>query len=359
MELFLAEHKKLWSRKNVRVSVFICFVYMVVFAGILQFQWFTFGSRNDFTSVFGNNFDGYDVIRERQGYSEKYGHLLTDDTLAEMVSDYQYANEYGTVSDTRKMDWSVISTWLETLYPEQKKTLENSGIIFYNITYYYKNIRRKVMSENTQKARMSTGELYEPTDPEAARLQAQCLLLQNEYNVTSPLDTEKRQELLTKMFKKIGKGCYIEPPLHANWAGRFCTFGDYVYVNFNLTMVDDGEIVVGSHVMFGPNVTLTTAGHPVQPNLRYYGIQSNQPIHIEDNVWIGANVVILPGVTIGKNSVIGAGSVVTKDIPANVVAVGVPCRLLRPISDRDDIYYFRDKKIDWNDWTDPRYHRDH
>ena len=122
MELFLAEHKKLWSRKNVRVSVFICFVYMVVFAGILQFQWFTFGSRNDFTSVFGNNFDGYDVIRERQGYSEKYGHLLTDDTLAEMVSDYQYANEYGTVSDTRKMDWSVISTWLETLYPEQKKS---------------------------------------------------------------------------------------------------------------------------------------------------------------------------------------------------------------------------------------------
>lgn len=121
MELFLAEHKKLWSRKNVRVSVFICFVYMVVFAGILQFQWFTFGSRNDFTSVFVNNFDGYDVIRERQGYSEKYGHLLTDDTLAEMVSDYQYANVYGTVSDTRKMDWSVISTWLETLYPEQKK----------------------------------------------------------------------------------------------------------------------------------------------------------------------------------------------------------------------------------------------
>ena len=214
------------------------------------------------------------------------------------------------------------------------------------------------MSENTQKARMSTGELYEPTDPEAARLQAQCLLLQNEYNDTSPLDTEKRSELLTKMFKKVGKSCYIEPPLHANWAGRFCTLGDYVYANFNLTMVDDGEIVIGSHVMFGPNVTLTTAGHPVQPNLRYFGIQSNQPIHIEDNVWIGANVVVLPGVTIGKNSVIGAGSVVTKDIPANVVAVGVPCRVLRPISEKDDVYYYKDRKIDWNDWTDEKFHQE-
>ena len=98
--------------------------------------------------------------------------------------------------------------------------------------------------------------------------------------------------------------------------------------------------------MIGPNVTIATAGHPVQPDLRRKAIQFNQPVHIGNNVWIGANALILPGVTIGDNSVIGGGSVVPKDIPANVVAVGNPCKVLREIGERDEKYYFRDMPVD-------------
>lgn len=105
-------------------------------------------------------------------------------------------------------------------------------------------------------------------------------------------------------------------------------------------------LFIGDHVMIGPNVTIATAGHPVQPDLRRKAIQFNQPVHIGNNVWIGANALILPGVTIGDNSVIGGGSVVTKDIPANVVAVGNPCKVLREIGERDEKYYFRDMPVD-------------
>ena len=143
----------------------------------------------------------------------------------------------------------------------------------------------------------------------------------------------------------MGESCYIEPPLHANW-GIHTHFGDRVYANFGLTLVDDTDIYVGSYVMMGPNVVLATAGHPVCPELRRKQAQFNLPVHIGENVWLGAGVIVLPGVTIGENSVIGAGSVVTKDIPANVVAVGNPCRVLREITDRDREYYYKNRKID-------------
>lgn len=110
--------------------------------------------------------------------------------------------------------------------------------------------------------------------------------------------------------------------------------------------MDDTDIYVGDSVMFGPNVTLATAGHPIDPDLRRKVAQFNLPVRIGNNVWIGAGAVVLPGVTIGDDSVIGAGSIVTKDIPAGVVAVGNPCRVLRPINDRDREYYFRELKID-------------
>ena len=120
---------------------------------------------------------------------------------------------------------------------------------------------------------------------------------------------------------EIGENCYIEPPLHANW-GKYTHFGNNVYANFNLTLVDDTDIFVGDNVMFGPNVIIATAGHPVDPPLREKVAQFNIPVRIGKNVWIGAGAIVLPGVTIGDHSVIGAGSVVTKDIPPNVVAVG-------------------------------------
>ena len=119
---------------------------------------------------------------------------------------------------------------------------------------------------------------------------------------------------------------------------------DFLLSN-NLTLVDDTDIYIGDSVMLGPNVVLATAGHPVDPELRRLVYQFNQPIHIGNNVWLGAGVIVLPGVTIGDNSVVGAGSVVTKDIPANVVAVGNPCRILREINEHDREYYWRDFKI--------------
>ena len=148
------------------------------------------------------------------------------------------------------------------------------------------------------------------------------------------------------MFRKVGEGCYIEPPLRANWAGKHVFLGDSVYANFNLTLVDDGNIFIGDKVMLGPNVTIATANHPILPALRERGLQYNKDVHIGNNVWIGAGVIIVPGITIGDNSVIGAGSVVTKDVPANVVAAGNPCRVLREIGERDREYFYKNERID-------------
>ena len=128
---------------------------------------------------------------------------------------------------------------------------------------------------------------------------------------------------------------YLELPFYANYGGAHAHFGSFIYANFNLTLVDDGDIYIGDHVMIGPNVVIATASHPIDPELRRQGLQYNQPVRIGENAWIGAGVVVLPGVTIGKNAVIGAGSIVTKDIPDNCVAVGNPCRVLRAVSEKD------------------------
>ena len=167
-----------------------------------------------------------------------------------------------------------------------------------------------------------------------------------DYNATRPLEWDKRCRLLKVMFAEIGEGCYIEPPLHANWGGHHVHFGRNVYANFNLTLVDDTHIYVGDCTMFGPNVTVATAGHPILPELRAQGYQYNASVRIGKNCWIGAGVVIVPGITIGDNVVIGAGSVVTKDLPDNVVAVGNPCRVLREVNEHDREYYFKNRKIE-------------
>ena len=197
--------------------------------------------------------------------------------------------------------------------------------------------------------KMISGELYCCNDEELVRLQTACLEKLYDYNATRPSQWEARERLLREMFAEIGEGCYIEPPLHANWGGRHVHFGKNVYANFNLTMVDDAPIYVGDSTMLAPNVIIATAGHPILPELREKVYQYNMAVHIGKNCWIGAGAVIMPGVSIGDNTVIGAGSVVTGDIPANVVAVGNPCRVLREIGDRDREFYFRDRRIDWNE----------
>lgn len=198
----------------------------------------------------------------------------------------------------------------------------------------------------TPKERMQSGKLYFCTDEEIANEQIQCLEILYDYNHTRPSEAKKRALILKNLLAEIGENCYIEPPLHANW-GKYTHFGSNVYANFNLTLVDDTDIYVGDNVMFGPNVVVATAGHPVDPELRLKVAQFNIPVRIGNNVWIGAGAIVLPGVKIGDNSVIGAGSVVTKDIPANVVAVGNPCRVLREINERDKAYYYKDLKIDF------------
>ena len=195
------------------------------------------------------------------------------------------------------------------------------------------------------KERMKSGKIYFCTDEELAKEQLRRLDRLYDFNQTRPSEMPKRMALLKEILAEVGENCYVEPPLHANW-GCHTHFGNNVYANFNLTLVDDTDIYVGDSVLFGPNVVVAVAGHPVDPELRRKVAQFNLPVHIGNNVWIGAGAIILPGITIGDNSVIGAGSVVTKDIPANVVAVGNPCRVLREIGEHDRENYWRDRKIE-------------
>lgn len=209
----------------------------------------------------------------------------------------------------------------------------------------------KEQKKLTHKERMLAGLIYDPNDGNIMDEQVKCLEKMYDYNATRPTEGAKRAALLKEMLGSAGEGCYIEPPFHANWGGKHVHFGDKVYANFNLTCVDDADIYVGDRVMFGPNVTLATANHPINPELREKAYQYNREIHIGSNVWIGANTVVVPGVTSGDNTVIGAGSVVTKDIPANVVAVGCPCKVIREIGEHDRKYFYRNEEIDWGNLT--------
>lgn len=202
------------------------------------------------------------------------------------------------------------------------------------------------------KEKLHNGELYWPNDEEVTKVQFQCLEKLYDFNATRPLELDKRASMLKEMLAEVGEDCYIEPPFHSNWGGKHVHFGDGVYANFGLTCVDDTHIYVGSHTMFGPNVVLATAGHPIVPCLRKYGVQHNQSIRIGENCWLGANVTVMPGVTIGDNTVIGAGSVVTKDIPPNVVAFGNPCKVYRKIGEKDREIYFKDRTINWDEWNE-------
>ena len=211
--------------------------------------------------------------------------------------------------------------------------------------FYNRLICIRIITMN-QYERMIKGLVYDPNDEEILKMQFPYQDKLWEFNRLKPSDVKKKQEYMKKVFAECGDNCYIELPFHANWGGSRVHFGNNIYANSNLTLVDDGHIYVGDKVMFGPNVTVATANHPIDPRLRSKGYQYNRDVYIEENVWIGAGVIIVPGVHIGKNSVIGAGSVVTKDIPENVVAVGNPCRVLREISDRDRKYFYKNDLID-------------
>lgn len=198
--------------------------------------------------------------------------------------------------------------------------------------------------------KMKNGALYDSSfdaiPDELNQKLSECKELLYDFNQSRPSESEKRDKILRQVLAQVGDNCYIEPPFHANW-GCNIHIGNNFYANFNLTVVDDADVYIGDSVMIAPNVTIATGTHPIVPELREKAYQYNLPIKIGNRVWIGAGSIILPGVTIGDNSVIGAGSVVTKNVPSGVVAVGNPCRVMREISRRDYEYYYKDRKIEF------------
>ncbi len=204
----------------------------------------------------------------------------------------------------------------------------------------------KGMAPVTEREKIHSGEIYQPMGDEILNEQLAYLDLMDEYNRTPRRLMAERAAMLPKLFAEVGENCFIESPYFGNWGGHHVHLGSNVYANAGLTLVDDTHIYIGDNTMLGPNVVLATAGHPIDPELRGMGLQYNVPVHIGRNCWLGAGVIVMPGVTIGDNTVIGAGSIVTKDIPANVVAVGNPCRVLREIGEHDREYYFRNRRID-------------
>ena len=199
----------------------------------------------------------------------------------------------------------------------------------------------------TEYEKMVKGFIYNPSDEEIMSEQISYQDKLWEFNQLKPSQYSEKMKFMKEMFAECGDNCYIELPFRANWGGHHVHFGNGIYANSNLTIVDDGHVYIDDKVMFGPNVTIATANHPIDPTLREKGLQYNKDVYIGENTWIGAGVIIVPGVRIGKNAVIGAGSIVTKDIPDNVVAVGNPCRVLREVGEHDKKYFYKDEEIDW------------
>ncbi len=196
-----------------------------------------------------------------------------------------------------------------------------------------KSGRKTPKAENYR--RMTTGELFDPGDPVITAGQDAHMAPMEEYNLTRATEPERRRALAERAFASFGDGSTVLPPFHANWGGAHVHIGSGVFVNFNAVFVDDTDIFIGDRVMMGPNVTIATASHPVDPGPRRENAQYNLPVRIGDNVWLGAGVIVCPGVTIGADTVVGAGSVVTRDLPERVLAVGSPARVVRAVSAED------------------------
>lgn len=176
------------------------------------------------------------------------------------------------------------------------------------------------------------GLLYDANfDPEILKQRKNAKIQLHHFNQLCPSEEKQRNEILINLFGKIGHDFVIEGPLHCDY-GFNIEIGNSFYANVNLVILDGAKVTIGHHVFIAPNVGLYTAGHPLDVQQRNAGLEYALPITIEDNVWIGAGVSVMPGVTIGRNTVIGAGSVVTRSIPANVVAVGNPCKVIKPIN---------------------------
>ena len=200
-----------------------------------------------------------------------------------------------------------------------------------------------------QKDRMLSGLPYKAWLDGLSEERMACKKLVHEFNLLPPEQEDRAEELMRALLGKAGKDAWINAPFHCDY-GYNIEVGDNFFANYNLTILDVAKVVIGNNVQIAPNVSIYTAGHPIHPDSRNSGYEYGIPVAIGDNVWIGGDVVILPGVTIGSNSVIGAGSVVSKDVPEWVAAAGNPCRVIRAVTEEDRKYYYKDREFDVADY---------
>ena len=198
-----------------------------------------------------------------------------------------------------------------------------------------------------EEEKIFAGQLFKPGHPDLRAIKLRTHNLNNDYNATYEDETEKRAAILAQMLGGMGEGSFIQGPIHFHY-GVHTTIGKRFFGNFNLTVQDDAKVTIGDDCNFGPNVTIVTPIHPMLPNERYMMLDKDgnqkhlcyaRPVVIGNDCWLGANVVVCPGVTIGNGCVIGAGSVVTRDIPDHCFAAGVPCRVIREITEADSMKY--------------------
>jgi maltose O-acetyltransferase len=181
------------------------------------------------------------------------------------------------------------------------------------------------------KERMIGGELYDPLDPELMSLRQSARELLWRLNQSPPGAAAERDALCRQLFGSVGRDLLLEPPFHCDY-GFNIHLGDSVYFNFNCVILDPAEVHIGDRVLFGPAVQIYTATHPLMAADRRSGLESARPVHIESEVWLGGGAILLPGVRVGARTVIGAGSVVTRDLPSDVLAAGNPCRVIRQLA---------------------------
>ena len=186
------------------------------------------------------------------------------------------------------------------------------------------------MKEKTEREKMLDGELYLATDEELTRMHINARQLLHSFNFSHPNELERQKELIYGLFGEVGDNFTVKPPFYCDY-GCHITAGNNLYINYDCTILDCNRVDLGNNVLLAPKVQIYTAYHPTDPEIRLTGKEYAAPVIIGDNVWLGGGVIVCPGVKIGKNVTIGAGSVVTKDLPDNVVAAGNPCRVVKEI----------------------------
>ena len=201
-----------------------------------------------------------------------------------------------------------------------------------------------------EREKMARGLLYDANhNPDLIKERAACKDMCFAYNSLRPSDEEGKRKIAERLFGRIGRAFSVLAPFYCDY-GKNIEVGKNFFANYNCMIIDVAKVTIGENCMMAPNVAIYTAGHPIHPAARNSAYEYGIEVTIGDNVWLGGNTVVVPGVHIGSNVVIGAGSVVTKDIPDWSVAVGNPCRVVKKITEEDKQYYFKDRKFDDEAW---------